>query len=227
MTDLQDNWRIVRATGEALKYGSDGLKAVLLGLSRLIDEEPWREYVYADGSVVRFSSFAKFVTSPKGLNTSPAQIKSLIASDIELLDLFDQALGSQQGQRNDLVTVRAPERIHAITPPITAPVDGPSTADAEEETNFVDNINEVPPARPTGTSRQAALRRLRKDAPEYHAKVIAGEISANKAMIDSGLRSPPPKVRVQKTASLPEIAAVLRSQLTKDELLELLKLLGS
>ncbi|GAA1264806.1 hypothetical protein [Saccharothrix xinjiangensis] len=223
MADLQDNWRIVRATGEALKYGTDGLKTVLLGLGRLIDEEPWREYVYADGSVVKFSSFAKFVTSPKGLNTTPTRIKSLIASDVELLDRFDQALGSHQGERRDLAAARAPERIDVVAEPDG---DHPST-DTEDTGNFVDNINEVAPSRPTGTSRQAALRRLRKDAPEYHAKVIAGEMSANKAMIDSGLRQPPPKVRVQKTASIPEIAAVLRNQLSRDELLELLKLLSS
>jgi hypothetical protein len=201
---------------------SAGLKTVLLGLARLIDEEPWREYVYADGSVVTFGSFAKFVTSPKGLNTTPARIKSLIASDIELLDKFDQAFGSRQGERRDLPAAHGHERVDvSIDPPGGAP------HVSSDDGDFVGDINEVPDPRPTGTSRQAALRRLRKDAPEYHAKVIAGEISANRAMIDSGLRPPPPKVRVQKTASIPEIAAVLRSQLTRDELVELLKLLSS
>lgn len=38
----------------------------------------------------------------------------------------------------------------------------------------VDNINSSD-SRPTGTSRQQALRKLRKDAPEVHAEVIAGE----------------------------------------------------
>ncbi|WP_146241115.1 hypothetical protein [Actinokineospora spheciospongiae] len=223
MADLQDNWRIVRATGEALKYGTDGLKTVLLGLGRLIDEEPWREYVYADGSVVKFSSFAKFVTSPKGLNTTSARIKSLIASDIELLDKFDQALSSQQGERRDLAVAKTSERVDMLVEPDVD--DFP--ANSEDTGNFVENVNEISPSRSTGTSRQAALRRLRKDAPEYHAKVIAGEMSAHRAMIDSGLRQPPPKVRVQKTASIPEIAAVLRNQLSRDELLELLKLLSS
>jgi hypothetical protein len=222
VTDLQENWRIVRATGEALKYGTDGLKTVLLGLARLIDEEPWREYVYADGSVVKFGSFAKFVTSTKGLNTTPVRIRSLIASDIELLDKLDQALGSHQGERRDLAAAHGRERVNVSI----APPDGALHVDADDG-NIVDPVNEVPDLRPTGTSRQAALRRLRKDAPEYHAKVIAGEMSANRAMIDSGLRPPPPKVRVQKTASVPEIAAVLRSQLTRDELIELLKLLSS
>ncbi|GGN29325.1 hypothetical protein GCM10011609_86260 [Lentzea pudingi] len=225
MTDLQDNWRIVRATGEALKYGSDGLKAVLLGLSRLIDEEPWREYVYIDGSVVKFKSFAKFVTSPKGLNATPARIRSLIASDVELLDKFDAALMSPQGEYTDPAADRAaePVQVHAIA----AAVDDSQHIELDETDKLVGDVHEVAPQRPPGNSRQAALRRLRKDAPEYHAKVIAGEMSTNRAMIDSGLRPPPPKVRVQKAASVPEIAAVLRSQLTTEELIELLKLLGS
>ena len=48
----------------------------------------------------------------------------------------------------------------------------------------VDNIN----VRPTGTSKAQALRRLRKDAPGVHARVIAGEISANAGMIEAGFR---------------------------------------
>ena len=43
-------------------------------------------------------------------------------------------------------------------------------------------------AAPTGTSKAQALRRLRKDAPGVHARVIAGEISANAGMIEAGFR---------------------------------------
>ena len=35
------------------------------------------------------------------------------------------------------------------------------------------------------------MRRLAKDAPEFHAKVIAGELTPNKAMVSAGLRVPP------------------------------------
>jgi hypothetical protein len=43
---------------------------------------------------------------------------------------------------------------------------------------------------PTGTSRAAALRRLRKDRPDIHARVMAGEISAHAGMIEAGFRKP-------------------------------------
>jgi hypothetical protein len=38
--------------------------------------------------------------------------------------------------------------------------------------------------RPTGTSVAAALRRLRKDMPAIHARVLAGEITAHAGMVE-------------------------------------------
>jgi hypothetical protein len=54
------------------------------------------------------------------------------------------------------------------------------------------NINEVE-RRPTGTSVEAALRRLRKARPDLHARVLAGELSAHAAMIEAGFRKPRPR----------------------------------
>jgi hypothetical protein len=42
--------------------------------------------------------------------------------------------------------------------------------------------------RPSGNSRAAFLRRLRKDRPDIHARVLAGEISAHAGMIEAGFR---------------------------------------
>jgi hypothetical protein len=42
--------------------------------------------------------------------------------------------------------------------------------------------------RPSGTSAAAALRRLRKHRPDIHARVLAGEISANAGMVEAGFR---------------------------------------
>jgi hypothetical protein len=41
---------------------------------------------------------------------------------------------------------------------------------------------------PTGTSRDAALRRLRKDRPELYQAVIAGKKSPHAAMVEAGFR---------------------------------------
>lgn len=55
-----------------------------------------------------------------------------------------------------------------------------------------DENNDVNTSRPTGNSVAAALRRLRKDRPDIHARVLAGEITANAGMIDGGFRKKRP-----------------------------------
>lgn len=42
--------------------------------------------------------------------------------------------------------------------------------------------------RPSGTSRAAALRRIRKDRPDLLERVLAGELSANAAAVEAGFR---------------------------------------
>ena len=45
---------------------------------------------------------------------------------------------------------------------------------------------------PTGTSTEAFLRRLDKDRPDIHARVLAGELSAHAGMIEAGFRKKAP-----------------------------------
>ena len=49
----------------------------------------------------------------------------------------------------------------------------------------VDNVNKL---RPSGNSAESALRKLRKDRPDLHARVLSGELSPHKAMIEAGFR---------------------------------------
>ena len=51
----------------------------------------------------------------------------------------------------------------------------------------VDNVNALDD-RPTGNTSDSALRRLRKDRPDLHARVLAGELSPHAAMIEAGFR---------------------------------------
>jgi hypothetical protein len=53
-------------------------------------------------------------------------------------------------------------------------------------TDLVNIINEV--ERPQGTTRQQALRKLRKDRPDLHEQVIRGEVSPHAAMVEAGFR---------------------------------------
>ena len=42
--------------------------------------------------------------------------------------------------------------------------------------------------RPSGNSRAAFLRRLRKDRPDIHTRVLAGELSPFGGMVEAGFR---------------------------------------
>jgi hypothetical protein len=65
--------------------------------------------------------------------------------------------------------------------------------------------------RPVGTTRKQALRRLEKDRPDIHARVMAGEITANAGMVEAGFRKPQPsrkKSAFQKIKELlPQLSA--------------------
>jgi hypothetical protein len=51
----------------------------------------------------------------------------------------------------------------------------------------VDNVHRL--KRRDGNSRDHALRRLRDHRPDLHARVLAGELSPHRAMINAGLRT--------------------------------------
>lgn len=54
--------------------------------------------------------------------------------------------------------------------------------------------------RPAGTSRDAILRRLRKNRPDLYQKILRGELTCNAAMIEAGFRKKPTNLELlQKT----------------------------
>lgn len=88
-------------------------------------------------------------------------------------------------------------------------------------TDLVDNIHEVP--RPDGTSKAAALRRLRKDAPELHAEVLAGHLSAHAAMLQAGFRKRTISVPVEDPGAT---ARALRKHLSSAAIADLVRILA-
>jgi hypothetical protein len=88
-----------------------------------------------------------------------------------------------------------------------------------QRTDLVNNINEV---RPQGTSQAQALRRLRKDAPELHADVLAERLTAHAAMVKAGYR--------QKTVTVPvarpeSVARALQKYMSADDIAKLIAML--
>ena len=156
----------------SVRRGSSGLHSVPGLVKQIIREDMWQKRVIeATGELVECKTFAEFVTSPppKGVGTDVETLKRLCHEDMEALDLIDRVTVSGQGQRTDLAN---------------------RTTEAELHNNIMKSEHEV-----QGNTRQYALRKLRKGAPELHAKVLAGEVSPHQAMIEAGFR--------RKTATIP------------------------
>jgi len=89
-----------------------------------------------------------------------------------------------------------------------------------QHTEGLYNVQTLAP--PTGNTASAALRRLRKDRPDLHALVLAGDKTPHGAMIEAGFR---PKT-ITVPVDVPKLARVLRERFTPDELRELITLLS-
>ena len=79
-------------------------------------------------------------------------------------------------------------------------------------------------SRPAGTSQASALRKLRRNRPDLHARVVAGELSANAAAVEAGWRQRKAQVRLDD----PEAAVkVLLKHYSAEDLRRALDDLGS
>jgi len=74
------------------------------------------------------------------------------------------------------------------------------------------NVNTY--GRTTGNTASYALRKLSKDAPEIHERVINGELSPHAGMVEAGFR----KRQITFTHSVDSAINMLRNKFTKDEL---------
>ncbi|MFJ5785370.1 hypothetical protein [Streptomyces hydrogenans] len=90
----------------------------------------------------------------------------------------------------------------------------------QDDLDDVDNIH----VRPSGTSKEAGLRRLRKDRPDLHADVLAGRLSTHSAMVKAGFRKRKISVPV---SSAEDAAKAIRRNLDPEQVKELARLLAS
>jgi len=202
---VEQNGTVVGFLIDSSMAGKWDLTNIPLLLSRILKENMWREfYVEVTGKTKTYEEgeFEKFVTTspPEGTGTTLNFFRDIIEKDIELLALFDEALQKGPGKKWDSRTVD--ENIVSIR----------------------NNINDRPVV---GTTKQYALRKLRKEAktsPKVQAvleTVIAGQQSPHGAMVELGFR--------KKSLSIPAnpegAARALRRLFSEDELKQLINLL--
>lgn len=195
MTDqLRVNGNLVDSLGHAARHGGSALGTVPGLLRRVLETQAWREFVTQRDDHVHYDRFVDFVTTKplKGLGATMDLIRRVVADDPVTLDLLDKA------------TQRPPGGDHR-----------------SENVPIKTSNTHLDPAPATGT-RQQALRRLRKDAPELHAKVLAKEMSAHAAMVKAGYRHPTATIPLDHAES---IARVLTRKLDPEILADVSRLL--
>jgi hypothetical protein len=139
------------------------------GLLSFRNDGRWKQLTNRKGS--RFTSWEQYVEYPEpwglGLRLDVAQAVMEEPDDNALLgDVMQRAARAQEIEAKDQANLR--------------PAGRPENVD--NKNSVVNNY------RPTGNAAAAALRRLRKDRPDIHARVLAGELSPHAGMIEAGFR---------------------------------------
>lgn len=170
-TEQGENLRLrdtyVNSLARSLASGS-ALANVPSLLKKVIAEQMWRErFVTQTKQVITFKSFREFVEAdpPEGLKANVNLLLRICADyeDMEAVSMISTEVGGNKG----------------------API-GNSNATKTNVSNTNICLGEDKPTR--GDTTDYTVRRLSKQRPDIHAKVIAGELSPNAAAIEAGFR---------------------------------------
>jgi hypothetical protein len=194
-SELIYNYEVTNSLSHAITSGEHGLGNVPGLLKKIIKENRWQErHIRQTKRTVKFERFVEFVAAKplEGLGSDVKTLRRLCADDPEALDELEKVIqvGPGKHQGNQYSNVGIDNNIHNS------------------------NVRESP----AGTSQAAALRRLRKSAPKLHEKVIAGDMSANAAMVKAGFR--PKTITIPVDVEKAARALVKNFQEDTDKLIE-------
>lgn len=184
---------LVEALSSALERGGSGLANAPELLRRLLTDGSWRSFVTQRGELVEYSRFADFVVTPP--------LKGLGTT----LALVRRVIGEEP----------------AVLDLFDQATQGANGGDRRSgEAISLHNIQTENP--PSGTSREAGLRRLRKARPDLHAEVLSGALSTHAAMVKAGFRRKMVTVPVDKPENT---ARALRRNLDPEDLAVIARLI--
>jgi hypothetical protein len=173
---------------------ADSVPALVKDICR---KERWRERIDEQtGQRWDCKTFEEFVTASllRGLGTTVETLKALCGEDTEATDAIDEAMQRKRGGGKNQYTECQ-----------------------------LDNIQEA--QAPTGTSRERSLRKLRTEAEKspkvkkVYERVLAGEISPNRGMVECGFRKVPTPLEAARKAVAklsPKDREVLLAELSRE-----------
>ena len=162
---LRDTY--VNSLARSLASGS-ALANVPSLIKKVIAEQMWRErFVTQTKQVIVFKSFREFVEAdpPEGLKTSVSLLLRICTDyeDMEAVSLISTEAGGSKGN--------------------------PTGNNQYSGNVSITNISTVEEGKPPrGDTTDYTVRRLAKQRPDIHAKMLAGELSPNAAAIEAGFR---------------------------------------
>lgn len=161
---LRENDSYVTELRSAIRHGSGLLSEVPGLLKAILRDGRWRERtIIKTGKPANFARFEDFVTTPplEGLGADMPLIERIVADDPETVELLNEA---------------------RLT-------DGPHNPSGRNQHNNPDGSHGNT-KRTSNTVNDAgyAIRRLRKQRPDLHARVIAKELSPHAAAVEAGFR---------------------------------------
>lgn len=192
--NARGHWTVVREVISSTTAGADLMSAMPGLVKRLLDEEAWRSFAApAPAGLVVHSSFKSFLESgsPRGLGGRRGQLMALCGNDEILKGRVRQVLN---------------EEIPAASNP----------GEIGNGRSRVDGTNST-----QSNSAEYIIGRLKRDDPELAARVVSGELTANAAARQMGIRKP--RIVLTSPAS---IATALRRNLGAEDLAELKSLLA-
>jgi hypothetical protein len=144
-------------------------------LKCVLKDERWRKRRIKTGDEVPFMRFEEFVTAKplEGLGVEMGLIDRIVADDPEAVELLKCAL-------------------------VTS---GPG-GDKRSEKIILRSAKNDNRVHSSTDDAGYALRRLRDQRPELHARVLARELSPNAAMIEAGFRKPKVQVPLDPDAAV-------------------------
>jgi hypothetical protein len=188
--------------------GSPG--SALEGLAAIVEDGTWRKVPSGPDRPEPFASFRRFVEAnpPFGLGYSIKQLRALL--QLQHPGEGATEIRERMEAMRDEVARLIVEDVQPSLPAVHAgPGRGHKTS--SDTTGFES---------PIGRGVEYVVARLKRDRPDLAERVVSGELTANAAARQAGIRKP----RVVLTS--PEsIAAALRKHLGPDDIARLIKLL--
>lgn len=192
--NLSENTRIVQHFRRAIDFCTLG--HVPQTTRELLATEAWRER-FEMGRRIQFNGVTEFITAPTsqgGCGWRPDKVTELLhkSGDSEALRMWLAAIKAKE------IEAKAPDLL-----PVGRPT---KPRDKKDVTRFSDDAS-------------YAIARLRRDRPDIHQRVLAGELSPHAGMIEAGFRKKRPSKKLTMLQRILKMFESL-SESEGDELIE-------